>query len=446
MPHALLIDKAKESLLSNAEVFRNHGFTVDTADRHSRGRDLLLRKMPDVLFLGATVMSRRMPKLLRILNQEPFAGLIEIYAVVPDDNRRAKKNLDALNVAQQFNDPLDPGALDSKLQAYIEAVERHTERKSVHDSGRGLLVGESPAMRRVYRLIRKAAISNASVLLFGESGTGKELVSRTIHALSERADGPFVAMNSGAVPEDLAESELFGHVKGAFTGADQPRDGVFQRSCGGTLFLDEVTEMPEALQVKLLRVLETGEYQRLGSEQTDHSDFRLISACNREPAAALADGVLREDLFYRIGQFPINLPPLRERGGDVELLAKHFLDREISSHGQTKVFSTEALDLLRLRHWPGNVRELANVVAQAYLMAGEQILPEDLPGELPSASVSEPSTAVNQLAGQSLEEVERAMIVQTLKQCNGNKRKTARTLGISPKTLYARLKDYEIDL
>ncbi|MBT8061103.1 MAG: sigma-54 dependent transcriptional regulator, partial [Gammaproteobacteria bacterium] len=311
--------------------------------------------MPDVLFLGATVMSRRMPKLLRILNQEPFAGLIEIYAVVPDDNRRAKKNLDALNVAQQFNDPLDPGALDSKLQAYIEAVERHTERKSVHDSGRGLLVGESPAMRRVYRLIRKAAISNASVLLFGESGTGKELVSRTIHALSERADGPFVAMNSGAVPEDLAESELFGHVKGAFTGADQPRDGVFQRSCGGTLFLDEVTEMPEALQVKLLRVLETGEYQRLGSEQTDHSDFRLISACNREPAAALADGVLREDLFYRIGQFPINLPPLRERGGDVELLAKHFLDREISSHGQTKVFSTEALDLFRLRHWPGNV-------------------------------------------------------------------------------------------
>ena len=443
MPHALLVDDSQESLLEASKVFKSLGFSLVTTTSLAEGRDLLLREMPEIVLLGAATIARhRLEKLHSILTHEDFADMIEVHAVVPSEDEDAARLAARLGATHAHAAPLDPDELRVSLETYLDDIRSHTGKREVHESGRGLLVGESPPMRKLYRLIRKMATSECAVLVHGESGTGKELVSRTIHELSARSEGAFVAMNAGAVPGDLAESELFGHRKGAFTGADAARAGYFEQAAGGTLFIDEITEMPEELQVKLLRVLETGEYRRLGSEKTAHSDFRLISASNRDPKQAVLDGALREDLYYRIAQFPMRLPPLRERGEDIALLAEHFLAQECARNGQQKKFDKDALDMLRLQQWPGNVRELRNCIAQAWILAGERItaadLPEDLGGE------AEPSQDGLPI-GQPLEDVERQMILKTLEQCDGNKRKTAETLGISVKTLYNRLKAYEQD-
>jgi len=318
----------------------------------------------------------------------------------------------------------------------------------------GRLVGRSPVMLNLYHQIQRVAPTRSSVLLQGETGTGKEVAAQTIHDLSQRAGEPFIPMNCGAFSQTLIESELFGHERGSFTGANRRHIGMFERAHQGTLFLDEITEMPAELQVKLLRVLETREFQRVGGEKVIRSEARLIAATNRAPEEAIRVGKLREDLFYRLRVFPIILPPLHAREEDALLLAEWFLTQQNAQSGTAKRFTDEALECLREQEGPGNVRELMNLIERAFILADLEIRPEHLqldsldpldPEETSAVSHSSGSRASADISipfGTSIAEAEKRLILMTLERMDGNKRKAARILGISVKTLYTRLAVY----
>jgi DNA-binding NtrC family response regulator len=303
----------------------------------------------------------------------------------------------------------------------------------------GRLYGSSSAMRDVYRLIDRVAPTRATVFINGESGCGKELVARTIHDRSERVRRTFVAVNCGAIPAGLIEAELFGHEKGAFTGAAKLHRGCFERAAGGTLFLDEITEMSADMQVRLLRVLETGYFTRVGGDDEIQSDVRVLAATNREPRAAVRTGALREDLLYRLSVFPITVPPLRERDGDAELLAEHFLQQLNVDECTSKRFSRAAIQAVHRHGWPGNVRELKNAVHRAYILADDL-----LDFEISSGADQAPAgDCLRVPVGTPLAEIERQAILATLELCAGNKRPCAQLLGVSLKTLYNRLAAYQ---
>jgi two-component system response regulator AtoC len=296
-------------------------------------------------------------------------------------------------------------------------------------------------MHKLYDQIARVAPTEATVLLIGESGTGKELAAQTVHQLSRRRRQPFFPVNCGAISPNLIESEMFGHEKGSFTGADRQHKGYFERANGGTLFLDEITEMPLELQVKLLRVLETGTFMKVGTNRLLETDVRVIAATNRDPDEAVNGGKLRVDLYHRLNVFPVQLPVLRERGGDVELLAQHFLNELNAKHGTQKSFPSQALANLNAYHWPGNVRELKNYVHRAYILADHAIdAPVAASAVLSSRSPAGPTLTIP--VGTSLEEADRQLIVATLAQCGGVKKRAAEILGISLKTLYNRLEEF----
>jgi DNA-binding NtrC family response regulator len=304
----------------------------------------------------------------------------------------------------------------------------------------GRILGSSQCMQVLYDQLTRVAPTSATVMLVGESGTGKELAAQTIHELSRRRNNAFLPLNCGAVAPQLIESELFGHERGSFTGADRQHKGFFERANGGTIFLDEITEMPMELQVKLLRVLETGTVTRVGGTQTIASEVRIISATNREPDRAVADGKLREDLYHRLNVFPIRLPPLRDRESDIEQLAQYFLDELNRAEGTHKIFSRDALLRLYQYGWPGNVRELRNYVQRAFIMADDVIECDlnvtDAPPE------PDDGTTLTIRVGTPLDEVERRVTMATLAYCGHVKRKAAEILGVSLKTLYNRLETY----
>ncbi len=322
--------------------------------------------------------------------------------------------------------------------------EVHGLRGQLRDLGRfGSMVGRSEPMQKVYELIERVGPTDASVFVTGESGTGKELVAETVHRLSRRAAKPLLAVNCGAMSPTLIESELFGHEKGAFTGADRRREGYFERANGGTLFLDELTEMPLDLQIKLLRVLEAGVVTRVGATEPIEVDVRVIAASNRDPMAVVADGNLREDLFYRLNVFPIALPPLRERGADVALLAEHFLAALNAREGSAKHFTSAALERLGAMAFPGNVRELKNVVERSAILADERIDVDAFPGSAAAQPEPEEPSTLQVRVGTSLAEAERRLILATLASVGDDKKRAAKILGISLKTLYNRLNVYE---
>jgi len=311
----------------------------------------------------------------------------------------------------------------------------------------GSIVGRSAAIRRTCERIDRIAPSCASVLITGESGTGKDVVARAIHDRSRHRNGPFVPVNCGAISAALMESEFFGHERGSFTGADRRHRGYFERAHRGTLFLDEITEMPLELQVKLLRVLETGVFPRVGGEAPISVDVRILAASNRDVVEALAQGTLREDLYYRLRVFELALPPLRERSDDVAPLVLHFIDQLRLEEGIHKHITPDALRVLEAYPWPGNVRELRNVVHSSFILAGHVIDVDALPdhvrggGDVP-AGRGECDAAIRVVVGTPLADVERRLIVATLRQCEGNKSKAAELLGISLKTLYNRVNEY----
>jgi transcriptional regulator with PAS, ATPase and Fis domain len=308
------------------------------------------------------------------------------------------------------------------------------------------LLGRSAAMQAVLRQVEQAAPSTAVVFLRGESGTGKELVARTLHALSPRAGAPFVGVNCAAIPESLLESEIFGHEKGAFTGAVERRIGCFEMADGGTLLLDEVIEMHPTVQAKFLRVLEEQTIRRIGGKTEIQVDVRVVAATNQDPEAAVRDGKLRSDLFYRLNVFPIDLPPLRDRLSDIPLLANAFLADSAARNGRAPMaFSPEALQFLRRHKWPGNVRELRNVIERAVLLTGgETIEPSHLP-EAFHKTAEGPSTAptLTLSLGITLEEAEKALILKSLELAGHNKTRAATILGISAKTLHNKLGRYK---
>ncbi len=303
-----------------------------------------------------------------------------------------------------------------------------------------VLLGESAPMRTLRDHIQRVSPTEASVLLLGESGTGKELVAQSIHAHSVRRHQPFLPVNCGAISPQLIESEIFGHEKGSFTGADRQHKGYFERACGGTLFLDEVVEMPIELQVKLLRVLETGSFMRIGSNQELQTDVRIVAATNRDPEHAIAAGRLRLDLYHRLNVFPLRIPALRERGTDIALLAQHFLDDFNRMHGTQKSLSPRALSVMGSYHWPGNVRELRNFMQRAYILSEQQIDTHALEPGPAQCEATALTLAIP--VGTSLADADRRLIFATLDLCGGVKKRAADLLGISLKTLYNRLEEY----
>lgn len=329
-------------------------------------------------------------------------------------------------------------AVRRELTNQIYALKRRLDRVE----GQPTMIGDHRNMQRVRALIEKVAPTNSTVMILGETGTGKELAARAVHEQSPRANKPFVAINCGALPENLIESELFGHRKGAFTGADEHRQGLFEVANGGTLFLDEIGELPRGTQSSLLRVLESGEIRRVGDNQPFQVDVRIVCATHRDLNRMVETGEFRQDLMYRINTFEICLPPLRDRVEDIPHLAQHLLARHCPNvntdpHALLRYFEASAIKLLQSHSWPGNIRELANVVEHASIISNRMpITVNDLPSHLTrSASTLRPTNS----SGHSLRELEMQTIYATLDRLNGNKTATAQQLGISLKTLYNKL-------
>lgn len=346
------------------------------------------------------------------------------------------KLFEIANVLQQIG---DKQALTNKtiaLESRLRAVEGSSD-----------LIGSTPGMKRVKNLIEKIAPTDSTVLILGETGTGKEMVARRIHESSHRSDAPFVAVNCGALPENLVESEFFGHRKGAFTGADTPRKGLFEVANGGTLFLDELGELNKSMQVKLLRFLESGEIRRVGENESFNVDVRIVCATNRDLQDMVTEGGFREDLIYRVNTFEIHLPPLRERQEDIPQLARFLIARHLKKPEIPEdILSPAAIDVLMSHEWTGNVRELANALEHAVILSdGNAIQPEDFPRSVTRPG-SKPGGGLSVVSGsqtRSLREIEMDVIFQVLEKHDGDKPKAAEELGIALKTLYNKLNQYQ---
>jgi len=332
---------------------------------------------------------------------------------------------------------------ENAREATVATDTMHEKATSVA-SGMGCVLGRSPAMRAMFELIQRVAATEATVLITGESGVGKELVAELIHELSRRCDGPMVAINCGSIPATLIEAELFGYEKGSFTGASRSHAGVFERANKGTLFLDEITEMPLEMQTRLLRVLETGRFFRVGGTEEIKTDIRVIAATNRDMGDAVRERQLREDIMYRLAVFPIHVPPLRDRQEDIGLLADYFLERLNRDASGAKRFSESSLLTLSQHSWPGNVRELKNAVERAFIMADEvlELAPIVSLHSGEAGNGHDRANGIHVPLGSRLDEAERSLIVATLEHFDGNKRRAAEVLGCSLKTLYNKLNGY----
>ena len=350
-------------------------------------------------------------------------------------------------IEKPLKGPVLRALLDRALSKARDVQHLALLQRQLRDAGRlGELVGASKAMQEVMRIIEMAAPSSASVLITGETGSGKEIVARTIHKLSPRAAGPFVAINCSAIPETLMESEIFGHERGAFTGAAERRVGCFELADGGTLLLDEIGEMPAPTQAKLLRVLEDRKVRRLGSKTETPVDVRVLAATNKDPEQAVASGGLRQDLFFRLNVFHIHLPPLREHKEDIPLLAEHILRDVNAKHGKNvRGIGAEVLDIFMSHTWPGNIRELRNVLERAAIMSEKELVSRSsLPGEFGKVAAKSPGdlSTIRFPIGTTVDAMERELILQTLQATGNNKTRAAELLGVSLKTLHNKLKEY----
>ena len=443
MNHALIVDDDQDTLMMLAELVSSHGFTAATAKSVRDARRSLAMQPPGVMFVDLMLPDGKGTDLF----DDPGA-LANTEVVLITGHASIETSIAALRLGA--TDYLIKPVRPALVKGILERLAPTAELKPVENlddelerSGRfGGMWGRSEPMKRVFEQISRVSATSVTVLIQGESGTGKELVARAIHDLGRRRKKAFLAINCGAVSPHLMESEIFGHEKGSFTGANQLHRGFFERADGGTLFLDEITEMPLALQVKLLRVLETGTFNRVGSTEMQHTNVRLLAATNRVPERAVQEGKLREDLLYRLDVFPIRLPPLRERTDDLPLLAEHFLTEIGASEGQQRRLTPSAHAQILAYHWPGNVRELRNVIQRAYVMStGGSVGGEWLGIE--TGSEDRPTTPLIAVRiGTSLAEAERALIMATLDLYRGHKERTAARLGVSLKTVYNRLKEY----
>jgi two-component system response regulator HydG len=352
--------------------------------------------------------------------------------------------------------PFSPETLRVKLEKVLEHRADREARNRLSEENQalreeigqrynfGAMVGCAPSMRAVFETVAKVAASESAVMIYGESGTGKELVARAIHEKSPRAGGPFVKVNCGAIPAELVESELFGHEKGAFTGAVKQRKGRFELAKGGTVFLDEIGDIPLPAQVSLLRVLQEREFDRVGGEETIRADVRVVAATHRSLAEMVAEGRFREDLFYRLEVIPVRLPPLRERREDIPLLVEHFLQKKSADLGRpAKPMAPDAVRLLARYAWPGNVRELENVIERTLVLSdGAVIGPQDLPLSLEGAEGAEGQATGGAGLNDQLAALEKRLIAEAMVESGGNKTQAAGRLGIKTSALYYKLEKY----
>jgi DNA-binding NtrC family response regulator len=447
MPHALLVDDNVDTLNALSELIRGEGFTAAVAPSVEGACLELTKRKPDVVLVDLNLPDGSGMSLL-----DSIQGIAAPAVILITGHASVDTAIEALRrgVTDYLTKPVDIKRLRQILGDIAKTSGLPSEisdlRSQQAKSGRfGKIVGQSAAIHQACELIARIAPSSASVLISGESGSGKDVVAETIHTLSRRRHGPYIPVNCGAISPTLIESELFGHERGSFTGADRRHKGYFERATRGTLFLDEITEMPIELQAKLLRVLETGSFMRVGGEEPLTVDVRIIAASNRNFQEAIEKGRLREDLYYRLKVFQLSLPSLRERPDDVPLLAQSFLDEFMKVEGTRKQFSEAALKVLRAYSWPGNVRELRNVVHSAHILAGYVIVVDSLPTEIHSTGGQRQSDEVGVVTvkiGTPIADVERDLIMATLRHCDGNKAKAAELLGVSLKTLYNRLGAY----
>ena len=373
----------------------------------------------------------------------------ELFAMAAEDDTAFAESCVRAGYNFYFRKPFDEVSLVSLL-ADIAAEATAGERAgtdAVDDSPMvqfGMMRGSSRGMRKLFRLLRKIGPTDTAALIVGESGTGKELVAESLHQASARASGPYLTLNCAAIAETLIESELFGHEKGSFSGAGRQHAGFFERADGGTLFLDEITEMSADLQAKLLRALESGEIRRVGAVEPIRVDVRIVAATNRDPHAAIAEGALREDLYYRLAHVTVTVPPLRRRGPDIAGLARHFLRQLNERHATALALTPEAVAAIEAYHWPGNVRQLRHAIERAYIVSDDAIDVAALDFSAPEPGAKSGGDIPIRL-GMSLAECERRIIIANLDHNGGDKKQTAAVLGISLKTLYNRLRDYEAD-
>ncbi|MEO8275216.1 MAG: sigma-54 dependent transcriptional regulator [Thermoanaerobaculia bacterium] len=454
MSLVLLVDDDEDSLQALDELVRLDGLETSTARTLEAARAVLANLQPDAVLADYNLPDGQGIELAATCAERG----IDFILVTGEGTLETAIEALRSGASDFLTKPVDAARLKILLAGIARTGSFRREisdlRSTLRELGRfGSMVGSSKAMQAVYDRISRVAPTDATVLVTGESGTGKELVAETVHRLSRRAHRPYIAINCGAIAANLIESELFGHERGAFTGADRQRKGVFERAHQGTLFLDEVSEMPLELQVKLLRVLESGEFTRVGGEKPMTADVRIVAASNRDLEARVAEGAFRADLLYRLRVVPIELPALRERDEDVRNLARHFLSEFSTSEKREKRFSPAAIAKIERHSFPGNVRELRNAVQQAFILAEDEIGVEHLPTSMNERNGKEHSQATGQRSrtdGASLSitvpvalaEVERDVILATLEKLGGDKPKAAELLGISLKTLYSRLREY----
>jgi len=428
-----------------AEMLARWGHQVVQASDGNEALKMATESPPDVIVSDLVMPTLNGLSLLRALREELpevpvilLTGRGTIDTAVAAIRQGAYDFLEKPVEAQRLR-MLVERALEKQATMQVVAALRHNLR---HNGGERGFIGQSAAMQRVFQLIDKVAASRTSVVITGESGTGKEMVARAIHAASPRAERPFIAVNCSAIPATLIESEIFGHERGAFTGADARRQGCFELAHGGTLFLDEIGEMPLELQAKFLRVLEEGTLRRLGGRSEIRVDCRVICATNRDLKEMVADGRFREDLYFRLNVFHIELPPLKERREDIPLLVQHFVDRfRADSRKKVRGASQEALQALQAYDWPGNIRELRNTIERAVILCdGDLIEREHLPREITGSSAA--GSMLRLSVGMPLREVEREYILFSLQEYAGNKARTAEVLQIAEKTLYNKLNRY----
>jgi two-component system response regulator HydG len=437
----LVVDDEPSNLTSLQKILQREGLRVLTAESAKLALELLRRHRVQVVLTDLMMPGTNGVELLRAVKE--LSPDVEVVLMT------------AYGTIETAVQAMREGAYDFvekplKRMTIVKTIRKAAERQSLVAENRSLreelklltareIVGQSAALRRVLDVATQAAPSSATVLVLGESGTGKELLARFIHGKSARAAGPFVAVNCAAIPESILEAELFGHERGAFTGAVARREGRFAKARSGTLFLDEIGELSPSVQVKILRVLQEGEYEPVGGN-TVKADVRIVAATNRDLSAEVEAGRFREDLYYRLNVIAVTAPPLRARREDVPLIVDHFLGVYCKKNGRSRLnVPREVMDKLSDYSWPGNVRELENVIERAAVLCRSDTLRlEDLPDVVAQASAPPPS-ALSFPIGTTLEEVENRLIRETLKSTNGDKSLAAQLLGISTRTIYRKL-------
>lgn len=449
----LIVDDEKSMRLTLSMLLKRRGYAVDEAATVREAVRRIEREVYDLVVTDLRLSDGDGLELLR--ETKRISPETEVIILTAFGSIESAVEAIRLGAFDYLTKPIEP---DDLLLHVRKAIEHKRLRNAVQNLRSqvkeryklGNIIGKSAAMQRIFEMITVVSKTDTTVLIQGESGTGKELVAKAIHTHSHRANGPFVAVNCGAIPEPLFESELFGHVRGAFTGASYNRKGLFEEADGGTIFLDEVSEIPHSLQVKLLRVLEEKQIRRVGSNETIPIDVRVIAATNKDLKTLVDEGKFRDDLFYRLNVVMIELPLLKDRPDDILPLAEHFLERFSAKLGkEISEISPEARRMLLSYDWPGNVRELENVIERAVLLSQDRIIgPDDLPETIHKSSgdVVFKFIVEGLEAGYTLRDLERRYIEAVLWRNRGNRSKTAEQLGIGRNTLWRKIKEYGIEI